>query len=352
MKSPFKEKLTSSSLPFTDVVGLELGASCPDGVPAVRLRKLEGQTELVAAGFLRLPGTLPPDPSAALEEPLIWSLPRAFQAPHAALAVTSLQVYLRHASGPGEEAADDKQIPYRTVSRVLAADLPPLTAGLPEFQAAWAAHLLPEGRQPTACSLQVSSAAAINSFIASPLFKTLAGTAIVLFVFPGHTSLAAFHEAKLVLYREHPIGYSHVRTAISNQMRIEPSLADSVLQDTFIDPIPMIEPVLKSLFRQVEISSDYLLRRRNCKTQQFFVCGLPTGANYWSSIFSHMMNIPLTLFRPFDGLQNPLRPAETPADFAAAEPFLTTALGAAQAVLEDDVMTALGAARAALKENV
>lgn len=336
MKSVFKAKLTSPCLPFTDVVGLELGASYPEGVPAVRLRMLEGQTELVAAGFLRLPGTLPLDPGAALEAPPVWSLPRAFQAPHAALSVTSPQAFLRHASGPGEEAADDKQIPYRTVSQVLAADIPPLSAGLPEFQAAWAARLLPEGRQPTACSLQISSAAAINSFIASPLFKTLAGTAIVLFVFPGHTSLAAFHEAKLVLYREHPIGYSHVRAAISNQMRIEPSLADSVLQDTFIDPIPMIEPVLKSLFRQVEISSDYLLRRRNCQTQQFYVCGLPAGVNYWSSIFSHMMNIPLTPFRPFEGLLKPQRPSEMPEDIAAAEPYLMTALGAARAVLEEE----------------
>ena len=126
-----------------------------------------------------------------------------------------------------------------------------------------------------------------------------------------------------------------MRTAISNQMRIEASLADSVLQDTFIDPVPMIEPVLKALFRQVEISSDYLLRRRNCQTQQFFVCGLPTGANYWSSIFSHMLNLPLTLFRPFEGLEKPQHAGALPEDMTAAEPFLMTALGAAQAVLED-----------------
>lgn len=328
-------KFSSPRKPVTDVVGIEVGAAHPDGVPAVRVAKREdGKTELVAAGFLHLPGQLPetaPEDGAAVPA---WTLPRPFQARHAALAITSAQAFMRHASG-SEEEAESRQVPFRTVSHVLAQDLPPLKAGLPEFQAAWAARLLPEGRCPTACSLQISSAAAINGFLASPLFPTLNGTAVVLFVFPNHTSLVAVNESKIVLYREHPIGFSHVRAAISNQMRIEPSLADSVLQDTFIDPIPMIEPVLKALFRQVEISSDYLLRRRNCQTQNFFVCGLPSGGTYWSTVFSRMMNQPLTLFHPFDGLVKPQRPAQIPANIAEVEPFLMAALGAARAVLED-----------------
>jgi Tfp pilus assembly PilM family ATPase len=218
---------------------------------------------------------------------------------------------------------------------MLAPEMPPLTAGIPEFQAEWAAHLLPEGRQPTACSLQVAQAAAINTFLLSPLFPSLSGTALVLFVFADHTSLAAFHESKLVLYREHPIGYRHLREAISSQMRIEPALTDSVLEDTFIDPTPMIEPVLRTLFRQVEISYDYLTRRRNCQTQNFYVCGLPSGLKYWVAVFSRMLNLTLKPFHPFEGLEKAQRNASVPEDLAAKEPFLMTALGAALAVMED-----------------
>lgn len=330
-----KVKLSPQSKPFTDVVGLELGACHPEGVPAVRLRKREGRTELMAAGFLNLPGQLPESPEAVEQAMPVWRLPLPFQATHAALAITSQEAYLRHATGAGEDAPSNKQLPYRITSRSLEPDLPPVEAGIPEFQAAWAARLLPEGRTPTACSLQVSAAAAINGFMAAPLFSALSGTAIVLFVFSGQTSLVAFHDAKLVLYREHPIGYGHARNAITSQMRIDAALADSVLQDTFIDPIPMIEPVLKPLFRQVEISSDYLRRRRNYQTLQFFVCGLPAGATYWSSIFSRMMNLPLTLFSPFDGLERMQRATHIPEDLSAAEPYLMTALGAALAVLED-----------------
>ncbi len=328
-------KAPSARKPVTDVVGLEVGAAHPEGVPAVRVMKREdGKTELVAAGFLRLPESLPQTaPEEGALDP-VWILPRPFQAKYAALAVNAPQAFLRHASG-SEEDSESRQLPFRTVSHVLAADLPPLKAGLPEFQAAWAARLLPEGRPPTACSIQISAAAAINGFLASPLLKSLSGTAVVLFVFPNSTSLVAVHESNIVLYREHPIGFGHVRAAIANQMRIETSLADSVLQDTFIDPIPMIEPVLKALFRQVEISSDYLLRRRNCQTQNFFVCGLPSGAKYWSTIFSRMMNQPLAVFHPFDGLVKPQRPSQVPANIADVEPYLMTALGAARAVLED-----------------
>lgn len=336
MKSAsFSAKLAPQAKPFVDVVGLEIGSAHPDGVPAVRVRKVADRTELLAAGFLKLPGVFPQTPQDAAEAAAVWSLPRPFQAPYAALAVTSPQAYVRHMTGPGDDEPDNKQLPFRTAMRSFGPDLPTLKAGLPEYQAAWAAGLLPEGHPPTACSLQVSSAAVINTFTASPVFPTLSGTTLVLFVFAEHTSLVAFHESKIALYREHPIGYGHVRAAISDQMRIEPALADSVLQDTFIDPVPMIEPTLKVLFRQIEISSDYLIRRRNCQIQQIYLCGLPSGANYWSAIFSRAMPQPLTTFHPFDGLLKAQRNPHLPEDIATAEPYLTTALGAARAALED-----------------
>ena len=333
MKSaPITAKLTPQRKPFTDVVGLELGAGFAEGVPAVRLRKSEGKTELLAFGFLRLPDVLPETAVAADATHVQWQLPKPYQAPFAALAVTSKSAFLRNATGPGEEGADKQQSDFRSVSHISAPDLPALTAGLPEFQAAWAARLLPEGHRPTVCSLQISSAAAINCFTCAPVFKSVAGTAVSLFVFAEHTALAAFHDSRLVLYREHPVGYNHLRIAVSAQMRIETALADSVLEDTLIDPTPMIEPVLRPLFRQVEISSDYLQRRRNCQSKNFFVCGLPAGAKYWSTVFSHMMNLPLTAFSPFDGIEKPARTHNGP---GAATPFLMAAVGAARAVLED-----------------
>jgi len=317
-------------------VGLELGAESAEGVPAVRLRKREGKTELLAAGFLDLPGTLPDNPELPpAPGTTVWNLPRAFQAPHAALTVSSKFAFLRQSTGTGEEGAEKKQIPYRQVSRVIAPDLPPFIVGLPEFQAAWAAHLLPEGRRPTACSLQVSAAAAMSCFVANPAFAGASGNAVTLFVFPKYTALAAFQDTHLVLYREHPTGADHLRTAISAQMHIEIGLADAVLEDTLIDPTPIIEPVLRPLFRQVEISADYLLRRRNCPVQHFFVCGLAAGSRYWSTVFAHMMNQPLTFCKTLEGIEVVANLSSLPKDLNAAAPLLMAATGAARAVLED-----------------
>ena len=335
MKSaPLNVKFSTQSKPFTDVVGLEIGASYTQGVPAVRLRKRNGKSELVAAGFLALPGELPQKPDLEDEVP-IWSLPRPFQAQYAALAVTSPLAFLRHAAGSIDDEEANKLLAYRTASRQFAPELPPLMAGIPKFQATWAARLLPEGHQPTACSLQVSPAAAINTFLASPLFDSVSGTAVMLFVFPAYTSLVAFSESRLVLYREHPVGYGHVREAVSSHMRIDPSLADSILEDTFIDPTPMVEPVLRTLFRQVEISCDYLTRRKNCQTQNIFVCGLPSGAKHWTSVFARMLKLTLVPFLPFEGLERASQSSGVPENFSTIAPFLTTALGAARAVLED-----------------
>jgi len=333
--SAFKVKFSPQSKPFSDVIGLEIGAGLTQGVPAVRLRKKDGKTELVAVGFLPLQDSLPLRFEEAPTPVPSWSLPKAFQAQYAALAVTSELALLRHAAGTDEEATDNKQLAYRTTTRSIAPDLPPLTARIPEFQARWAAGLLPEGRAPTACSLQVSSAAAINTFVTSSRFESLSGTAVVLFVFPQYTSLVAFHDFRLVLYREHNIGHSHIRDAISTHMRIDPSLTDSILEDTFIDSTPMIEPVLRTLYRQVEMSYDYLARRRNCQTQNFLICGLSSGLKYWTSIFNHTMNRTLAPFQPFDGIDVAPRATILVEDLTAATPLLMTALGAAQAVVED-----------------
>jgi hypothetical protein len=290
--------------------------------------------ELAAVGFLTLPGSLPQKPEDASDAPT-WILPKAFHAAHAALAITSPQSFLMHASEIGEDLVANRSFAYRTVSRTLAPELPPLNAGLPEYQAAWAAKLLPEGRQPTACSLQVSPAAVINTFLINPTFDAIDGTAVVLFVHPQYTSLAAFYDFRLVLYREHPVGYEHVRDTICSQMKIDADMADSILDDNVIDPTSMIEPVLRNLFRQVEISYDYLSRRKNCQTKNFFVCGLPAGAKYWASIFVRMLDLKLAPFSPFDRLTRAQKETVLPADLAADAPYLTTALGAALAVLED-----------------
>lgn len=316
----------------SDVTGLEVGADLSEGVPAVRLRKSKGQVEMVAAGFLDLPGTLPMLSGAS--EAQTWRLPAPFRAPHAALAIRSPHASLRHTAGGHGETAD-RAGSLRSVSRQTAPETPPLVASLPEFQAAWAARLLPEGHRPTACSLQVAAAAAMGGFAASSALAQAGGHAVALFVFAESTSLAAFQDSKLVFYREHAVGMGHLRDAISSQLGIEPELVDSVLEDTLIDPVPVIEPILRPLYRQIEISADYLLRRCKCQVEHFFVNGLTVGGAHWATLFKSVMNQTMTFCSPFDGIGRTGQATRLPEDVEKRAPLLMTALGAARTVLED-----------------
>ncbi|HRT28263.1 MAG TPA: hypothetical protein P5527_00580 [Kiritimatiellia bacterium] len=327
---------SSFSKPFkacSDVTGLELGAGLSEGVPAVRLRKSKGRVEVVAADFLDLPCVLPMSPEES--EAQTWRLPAPFRAPCAALAIRSPQASLCHsAGGHGEETAD-RAVAYRSVSRQTAPEMPPLVASLPDFQAAWAVRLLPEGRRPTACSLQITAAAAMGGFAASSALARAGGYAVALFVFAESTSLAAFQEGRLVFYREHAVGMDHLRSAISSEVGIELELADSALENTLFDPVPIIEPVLRPLYRQVEISADYLLRRCKRQVEHFFVNGLTIGDELWGELFKRVMNRTMTFCSPFDGIGRAGQAVRLPEDVEKRAPLLMTALGAARTVLED-----------------
>lgn len=314
----------------TDVVGLELGAGHAEGVPAVRLRgRGEGVTELVAAGFVKLEDELPVSASAA-SKVLSWVLPRAFQAPCAALAVRSVQGVLRHTAVGSDDGGE-----VRSVSAVTFPDTLPLVASLPEYQAAWVAQLLPEGRMPTAVSIQLGASAVLNGFGRSPLYRGLQRSAIVMFVFERYTALAAYDGGGVALYREHGLGYGHLLDAACSTMKIDVEMAAAMLGGSMIDPMPIVEPILKPLFRQVEIVADYMQRRRGVVVEHFYVAGLRFGARLWADIFVRTLNRSLMPFHPFDGLRKPQRYAVMVSDIAAAEPDLMTALGAARAVLEE-----------------
>ena len=52
-----------------------------------------------------------------------------------------------------------------------------IQSGLPEFQLLWLSHLLPEGRRPTAASIQTLPSALLASLCEQPAFNAVGGTA-------------------------------------------------------------------------------------------------------------------------------------------------------------------------------
>ncbi|MDD2600515.1 MAG: hypothetical protein PHO37_15035 [Kiritimatiellae bacterium] len=316
-----------------DVVGLEIGAGLAQGVPAVRLQINQQQTELLAAGFIKLDDRLPDSSAAAIGSEVLWSLPKIFQASRAAIAVTSPLATLRQSSESGED--DSNGLKLRKAFQATDNQHPPLMASMPELLAAWVAELFPEGRRPTTRSIQVSSAAALNCFMTGPVLQSTKRPALVVFCYQRRSAIALFFEGRLMLYREYPVGYMTIKESISQKMNMDIGMVDAMMNDQLIDISSVTEPLFSTLFRQIQISADYLSRRKNCEVSDFYIYGLPGGINHWTTAFKKFVGQPLHHLHPFGGISCNHKNLRLPDSFENDAPLFIAAIGAARALLED-----------------
>ena len=181
---------------LSDVTGVVLNTGDARGCPAVRLVHRKNGWSVAAAGFVPSPvDALPESWEEANKAQTPWSLPTAFQAPNAALAILSPNMFTRQTTPdvltadlvqtapkvsatppprklgvrrlekkpvapvakPTEGAADKgldvkPGIPtqasgVRYVTQPLAEQPFVIQAGMPEYQVVWLSRLLPEGRR-------------------------------------------------------------------------------------------------------------------------------------------------------------------------------------------------------------
>ena len=91
---------------LSDVTGVVLNTDDARGCPAVRLVHKKNVWSIVAAGFVPTPvDSLPESWEEANKAQTPWSLPVAFQAPHAAFAVQSPNMFTRQTT-PDAQTAD------------------------------------------------------------------------------------------------------------------------------------------------------------------------------------------------------------------------------------------------------
>lgn len=328
---------------LSDVVGVELFSGDARGCPAVRLTCKKGVWGVAAAGFVPPPdGALPEKWEETSMQPT-WAFPFEFQAPHAALAVSTPDMFVRQSSAASATAGvPESKEGTRSVSLPMADGASSLECGIPEFQALWLSRLLPEGKRPTASSIQLAPAAMLSSVRLQPEFAAADGTVFAVFVLQGSVFFAGYKEGGLVLFRQCPGtgGWLSMRETVKTKLGLEDEIVDSVLDDTLIDPRPALEPFVRPVLNQLELSLDYLSSRHSLKITKVFLMGLPSGAHYWSQISADVLRLPLVTPSVFEGLQTPqvkvaggkgAKPAEITA--SQSQVFLT-AFGAARAAME------------------
>ena len=365
----------------SDVTGVFLDPSNPRGCPAVRLQRKKGAVHVVAAGLVPPPEGKLPTSWDDLHEQAKWSLPHAFQAPQAALAVSSPGMFIRQTtvdalmadeqaqessaavasgkkklgvrrnadSAPAREKKKVKMteapVPYVPVSnggnRFVTAPLDEKTfilqAGLPEYQVLWLSRLLPEGHRPTACSVQVEPSALLASILQQPDFVAADGTAVAVFVTRTTIYFAAYRKGSLLLFRECPgaLGYEVMRELVKSGLSVTDDLVESILENSLIDPRPALEPLVSPVLQQLQLSLDYLAQRYDVHVDRVFLMGLSAGARYWSSFAEETIGVPFVSPGAFDGFGDVAKGVQMPEGLTpgSSQRYLA-ALGAARAAME------------------
>ena len=363
---------------LSDVTGVVLNSGDVRGCPAVRLtRNKKGAWAIAAAGFVPPPeGDLPASWEEMNHQPS-WSLPPEFQAPHAALSVLSPDMFIRQTSPdalsaglgdsenePMSPALGKKKLGIRRetastassagsksdivlgqpvsasgtryVAQPLAEEPFVVQTGLPEFQVLWLSRLLPEGKRPTAYSVQTLPSSLLAALSEQPQFVEAGGTAFAIYVLREAIYLAGYRDGQLLLFRQCPgvTGWEMMREGVKLRLGLDDDMVDSILDDVIVDPRSAMEPFVRPVLQQLEISLDYLSSRHGLTVEKVFLMGLPSGARYWSQMAEEALHLPLIAPSVFDGVQLPPKNAALLELTASQSQVFLPAFGAARAAME------------------
>ena len=358
------------------MTGVELFSGEKSGVPAVRIASRKDGMHILAAGYAPPPdGELPTRWEDVTHQP-VWELPRAFQAPSAALAVNSSMSSFGQASAeailkdmaqglahethvaistrlslklpdapsepPSKPSSPGKATslpePGKPVSengrrfsvRPFAEEGFHLSASLPEFQSLWLSRLLPEGRSPTASSIQLAESALMASPLLQPAFIDAKGDMLVVLVQPHAVFFAGYKNGNPALWRRCPgvKGYEAMSESVCKALGVGSDLVNDVLEDSLVDPRPALEPFLMPILKQLDLARAYLVGKHSIKADQALLVGLPFGALHWQHMAEDSIKMHLVHAQPFDGFK-----VDKGAETAESHRYMV-ALGAALAAAE------------------
>ena len=97
----------------------------------------------------------------------------------------------------------------------------------------------------------------------------------------------------------------------------------------------VMEPFVRPVLQQVEISLDYLQNRHNLRIGTVFIMGMPSGARYWSQMAEESLRMPLISPSVFEGLSLPPKDHELAELTPSKSQAFLAALGAARAAMEE-----------------
>ncbi len=140
-----------------------------------------------------------------------------------------------------------------------------------------------------------------------------------------------------MLFRSCPgvAGWEMLREGVKLRLGLEDEMVDEILDDALIDPRSAMEPFVRPVLQQVEISLDYLQNRHNLRIGTVFIMGMPSGARYWSQMAEESLRMPLISPSVFEGLSLPPKDHELAGLTPSKSQAFLAAFGAARAAMEE-----------------
>ena len=333
----------------SDVVGIEL-TDDPRGCPAVRLQRRRGALRLVAAGFVPPPtGKLPSSWEELDSFACGWTLPSAFQAPTAAIAVDHAEAIARQTTidsirasfGESDKVTVETGKAFshkgqRIFVSALADEGFVLEAGLPEYQVLWLGRLFPEGHRPTVASVQVSTLARVAALSTQPELEA-GGSLMSMLVSEHAIHFAGWSGGRLALLRQCPAagGWRPIREAVKVALSMDESLVDEVMDGNMVDPCFAMEPFVRPVLRELALSVDYMAHRMKVEPGWVFLTGLPSGGSYWNQIAARSSRLSFVVPNAFAGLEIVSKKVSGELITDAASQVFLAALGAARSLMEE-----------------
>ncbi len=323
---------------YSDVLGLDIGAS---GTKAVRIKRIHGVATVTAVGVL--PVVSLPGSSETAVEP--YHVPKLLKARYAAIAVSKgggivkLLTFPVHAGKSNDEhvnelmglgEASQYRLGYETILENRA-EVRALAVALPDAVARNICQLFPIG-VPAPCSIEMSGLASLTTFKLVHGRESVEDGYAVIDFGAAVTLVAFFHKNTLALVRKFDFGSTHVLKKLQESLGVDQDVALGILNDGSFDVTKVVHQAMEAFLQQLIISWDFVERRENTHIGKLYACGGGVGLNLWSQEMEAATGLAPIICNPFAELA--VQPGAIPEEFKGQEPRFAAAVGAALAMLK------------------
>lgn len=299
----------------SDVVGLDVAYS---GTKAVRIRKGDGQFDLVAADILP-PIQLPRKPGDDVAAVLPLTLPKPLMGRHVSFAVPGEYAVVKLLAFPGQtppeeveskivegigvESMEQYRIGYKIVNAGHGkGETRALAVAEPDVEAGGACRLFPIG-VPVPYSVEISGLASLTTFMHGPLAAHKEDTVGIIEFGARVSFFAILNKGIPVLLRKFELGSNMILEKVQESLGIDRSTAEGILSDGSFDISQQMSEVMDSFVKQVVVSRDFVERRENCHVSKIFASGGITASRDWLMEMKSALGYEVDLFNPFEGLR-------------------------------------------------